>query len=104
MVHYVIMERNILERLATRTLSVCQTILINMKKNNVKPTFNKLLSYKWKVQFGTKLGYHVAIDEEVKPKLGIKQDQISTVDSEGGVLNVSPSSEEIENHAELTLC
>lgn len=46
MVHYVIMERNILERLATRTLPVCQTILINMKKNNVKPTFNKLLSYK----------------------------------------------------------
>lgn len=44
------------------------------------------------------------IGEEVKPKLGIKQDQISTVDSEAGVLSVSPSSEEIENHAELTLC
>lgn len=36
------------------------------------------------------------IGEEVKPKLGIKQDQISTVDSEAGVLSVSPSSEEIE--------
>lgn len=44
------------------------------------------------------------IGEEVKPKLGIKQGQISNENSETGVLSVSPSSEEIENHAELTLC